>query len=443
MNNLDLLRMSFGSLLRRKIRAALTILGVVIGTSSIIVMLSLGIAMQTNFKDQLAQMGSLNVIQVYSGAMFGPQQQQQQPLKQSSLDDFAVATFEKIPGVEAVMAEKNVYMKVLCGRMVGGISVIGVNPEVLKNFDFKIKDGRLLSTGDKNAIIFGQQVSSNFYNPRSRNRQQMGPGMTPQVDLFNKKLLVSTDPNFGEVSIDDSQSDYVPPKPYEVLAVGILKESNSEKDYTAYMNLNYLEKIQAEDQKAMHQARSTGANGDKYQDIKVKVADIEQVEAVQNQIKSLGFQTQSLTDILESMKKSSRTMMAILGAIGAVSLFVSALGITNTMIMSIYERTREIGIFKVLGADLVEIKRLFLLEAAMIGFGGGIIGLGLSYLISFILNKSATSLAGQLGGTKVSIISLELGLAAVAFATLVGILSGYAPARRAMKLSALEAIRSE
>ena len=161
---------------------------------------------------------------------------------------------------------------------------------------------------------------------------------------------------------------------------------------------------------------------------------------MQETIKAMGFQAYSLTDMIESVKKQSRTMQGILGGIGAVSLFVAAIGITNTMIMSIYERTREIGVIKVLGADIKDIKKMFLIEAGLIGFIGGIIGLLLSYSISLILNKVGSHLTG---GSNISVIPIYLALGSVIFASIVGIISGYSPARRAMNLSALEAIRSE
>ena len=135
------------------------------------------------------------------------------------------------------------------------------------------------------------------------------------------------------------------------------------------MNLKALEEIIKEDQRATGQRPSRNGQEDQYSSIRVKARDINQVESIQQQIKDMGYQTSSLSDILESMQKQSRTIMAILGAIGAVSLLVAAIGIANTMMMSIYERTKEIGIIKVLGADISDIQKLFLLEAAMIGLG--------------------------------------------------------------------------
>ena len=136
-------------------------------------------------------------------------------------------------------------------------------------------------------------------------------------------------------------------------------------------------------------------------------------------------------------------VQAVLGGIGAVSLLVAAIGIANTMMMSIYERTKEIGVMKVIGCSLKNIRQMFLLEAAFIGFIGGIIGNILSILMSAVINfltgnGSAIGLDGN-----ISYIPPWLILASLAFAVLVGMTSGYFPALRAMRLSPLAAIRSE
>ena len=136
-------------------------------------------------------------------------------------------------------------------------------------------------------------------------------------------------------------------------------------------------------------------------------------------------------------------VQAVLGGIGAVSLFVAAIGIANTMMMSIYERTKEIGVMKVLGCDMGNIRDMFLLESGFIGFMGGIVGLLLSVLISeavnhFVGGEALTGIAGDL-----SRIPLWLNLAALGFAVFVGMAAGFIPATRAMKLSPLAAIRNE
>lgn len=176
-----------------------------------------------------------------------------------------------------------------------------------------------------------------------------------------------------------------------------------------------------------------------YEQVAVKVSDLNKVQEVQQQIKDMGYQASSLTDQLNTMKETTKMLRIVLGAIGAVSLIVAAIGITNTMVMAIYERTREIGIMKVIGASLRDIKLLFLTEAAFIGFAGGVLGIITSFLMSLIVNLVATKQASEM----TSSIPVWLYLSAVAFATVIGVLSGYLPAKRAMKLSALTAIKTE
>jgi ABC-type antimicrobial peptide transport system permease subunit len=439
MNKLDLLRMSLNSLWRRKTRTVLTILGVVIGTASIVIMLSLSTGMEQSFKEQISRMGSLTTIDVYPGAV--PDSGRPSDIK---LNDDAIASFSQIPGVESVMGLKQAYMRIVSGKMVAEAPIIGVDPEKLAAFDYKIGEGRLLLPSDKDAIIFGKNIAYDFRNPRI-NMNYSGPdgNSPPPVDLITSKLLLTADMQHGERVKNNPDDDYKPPRPHEVRGVGILEESGNEKDYQALMNISSLRKIMEEDNKVLNrESRSRRSDEEnQYDNIKIKVTDMEIVKEVQKQIQSLGYQASSLTDALEGMKKTSRTVQAILGGIGAVSLLVAAIGIANTMVMSIYERTREIGIIKVLGADIADIRRLFLLEASLIGLGGGILGLLLSLGGSWILNKVAGGFMG--GAGKISIIDPQLALGAIIFATFIGLVSGYAPARRAMNLSALEAIRNE
>ena len=139
------------------------------------------------------------------------------------------------------------------------------------------------------------------------------------------------------------------------------------------------------------------------------------------------------------MQQSSRSIQATLGGIGAVSLFVAAIGIANTMMMSIYERTKEIGVMKVLGCDMAAIRNMFLAEAGFIGLIGGVVGIVLSYMISaiinFVLRDSYYS--------NVSYIPPYLTLLALIFAVVIGMVAGLFPALRAMRLSPLAAIRNE
>ena len=184
---------------------------------------------------------------------------------------------------------------------------------------------------------------------------------------------------------------------------------------------------------------------------------IDNVESVDKAIKDMGFETQSLNSIREPMMKQMHQQQLFLGGIGAISLLVAAIGISNTMVMSIYERTREIGVMKVLGCQLGNIRSVFLMEAGLIGFFGGVAGVGISYGLSSLINylvrsgllSSEGAMGGMLGGMgtgmggDLSVIPFWLALCAVAFATLIGLVSGFSPANRAVKISALEAIKHE
>jgi ABC-type antimicrobial peptide transport system permease subunit len=461
MTKKDTIRLAFKNFMRRKTRSILTILGVLIGTSAIVVMLSLGIGMNESFKRQLSRMGSLNVIEV-NRWYFEEDGKGGGYSRETVLDDKAVAKFEAIEGVEAVMPYFQTSLKMVSGKFVSYVNLVGVDPKILEAFEFKVAEGRLLNDEDTTSLMFGWEVPYQFYNPRSRNMYgggyvYFGGGSggedrpAPDVDVLNDKLIMTFDYSYGERNVGSGgKTNSRPPKLYKVKGVGILEESQDwDKANSAYVHIDYLKKIIKENQRAMSSQGVRAYQEDGYQQIKVKVKDMNDVERVAEEIRSMGYGTYSLTDILKSMQETAATMQTVLGGIGAISLFVAAIGITNTMVMSIYERTREIGVMKVLGCMLGDIRNLFLFEAALIGFIGGLLGLGFSYGASALLNKYGGGLFGggyYYGGGEDSIVSLIpvwLAFAALGFATLVGIISGFMPARRAMKLSALEAIKTE
>jgi ABC-type antimicrobial peptide transport system permease subunit len=195
----------------------------------------------------------------------------------------------------------------------------------------------------------------------------------------------------------------------------------------------------------------TRKNGKAYNEIfysrlVVQVDDMENVTALTNAINEMGYNASSSAEWIQQEMDSMNTIQVVLGAIGAVAMLVAAISITNTMMMSIYERTKEIGVMKVLGCDIRNIQTLFLLEAGFIGFIGGVVGVGFSYLISFVINSLlASSGVGDSMGITGAICRIPLWLCPVAiiFAIIVGMIAGFIPSLRAMRLSPLAAIRNE
>ncbi len=132
-----------------------------------------------------------------------------------------------------------------------------------------------------------------------------------------------------------------------------------------------------------------------------------------------------MADMINQMQESSRSLQLMLGGIGGVAMLVAAISICNTMLMSIYERTREIGVMKVLGCKMSKIGAMFLTEAGIIGLGGGILGLSISYILSWVINTVIA--ANGAGDTFRSVIPFYLAMGALVFSILVGVLAGLYP----------------
>ncbi len=439
MNSKDLLHLGVKNLLRRKTRTILAITGVVVGTCAIIVMLSIGFGMTANFQEQIASYGDLHLVNVYGGGMYGPMYDMGDG-KPAELDDKMIATFESIKGVGAVTPKIEEYLTIVIGKYIAQCGVVGMRPEVMEKFGYEIQDGRLLQAGDSMNLVFGNQVPSWFYNPKKT--MYSGWGGEPVVDVLTDKIMLTGDYEYGQKRRYSSEK--INYKEYKAKGVGLLANPNNDTAYYVYTDLDSMKKIQDD----LRKARKEPVNNQySYNQVMVYVNNINDVQGVSDSIRDLGFQTNSLNDWLEAMQEQSRMVQAVLGGIGAISLFVAALGITNTMIMSIYERTKEIGVMKVIGANLPDIRRMFLLEAGLIGFFGGLLGVVLSFLISLLMNTVLSGLIGGLFGgmytSKISIIPWWMAISGLVFATLIGLISGYSPARRAMRLSALESLRNE
>lgn len=456
-----MLRMSSSSLWKRKFRTVLTVLGVVIGTASIVVMISLGLGLNRATMEDIERYGGLTTITVnegrggdssyYGGYVISSGTSSSSKDKVMRLDDAAVTTLSSLEYVESVSPILQVNVVAKYGQYVDEyMTVQGMTPEGLADLDIEVGDGYLPMGDSELEFFYGNQVAAEFYNAKTYDYPYYSRGEYP-VDFMTDTLFIIFDRNAYYSSMYPGEGETVsPPKKYIIKTAGVEKPNDenswSPNGYQVYCNLDALKTtLKRIFRNKAIPGQPTTSSGKPYKEIyysqvKVNVDDIDHVLEVQELIQSLGYEAYSNIEWVESTQKQYANIQAMLGGIGAVSLLVAAIGITNTMMMSIYERTKEIGVMKVLGCDMRNIQAMFLVEAAYIGLIGGVVGLGLSYGISAIINK-AVAASGNM--SSLSYIPLWLAIASVIFAVIIGMAAGFFPSRRAMKLSPLAAIRNE
>lgn len=438
----DMITMSVGNLVKRKVRTLLTVSGVVIGTSAIVVMLSFGYGLKQSMEDMMKGMGDLTVINVNSSGK----------TKDSTvLDD---KMLEKIKSLDHVVATTPIFtldpsnVAVKSGKYRYSGMVYGVDMTALKAFGYVAETGQLPSEGaDKSTILFGKDGAYDFYDTRKQNNNMVNPNPDkngkmpdPFIDPLTAKL---------DVTVNLPENSTAKVKPVKLKCVGTLAEDWGKQpspSHCIFMDLTLAKELKAKYNKLNNVKTDSSLPGG-YEQASVKVDAVDNVAATEETIKGYGLTTYSMSSMREPLEKQMQTVQMILGGLGAISLLVAALGIANTMTMSIYERTREIGVMKVLGCIVGNIRTMFLMEAGAIGFMGGAFGVALSYIISHVVNALAAQNGGFGGmttpGSQISIIPFWLTLGALAFATLVGLISGFYPANRAVKISALTAIKQE
>lgn len=454
----DLFRMSLSSLWRRKLRTILTMLGVVVGTASIVVMISLGLGLQKANMEQIEQYGGLTTITVYGGDTYvyygdgmavSGESESTEPVR---IDDAMMETLASIEHVEVASPVLSLYVKAKQGAWEGDFNIRGMSSEALQKLDLEVAEGSLPTSDTELQLFYGNTVITNFYNARTQ-QYYWETQELPDVDFMNDPMFIIFDMDAYYQSqwggTDENGVQIQAPKKYVVPASGVM--AGGPEDWSneySYQALCDVDALKAQLKKAFKgkaiPGQPTNKNGKPYKEIYydeayIRVDDMKYVEEVQEQIRALGLQPQSNMEWMESVEEQSRVIQLVLGGIGAVSLFVAAIGIANTMMMSIYERTKEIGIIKVLGCDMAAIRNMFLTEAGFIGLGGGTVGLLLSYIISAVINFVIKD--SYYSG--ISYIPLYLALLALGFAVLIGMLAGLFPALRAMRLSPLAAIRNE
>lgn len=455
--------MTLQNLTRRKSRTILTVLGVVVGCCAIVTMMSIGFGVQNSQQIMLEGMGDLTLIQVYSNGR-----------KDSKLDDTAIRKFQNIANVDVAVGKtqlNNVGMTVYAGNndryQMQWVQVIGINKDAMEKFGFQLLEGAYPKQPFE--VLAGQYTAYNLMDTMRPEGQNM---------ISRWDYMYTYDPNTGMMTENDpsalpdpymklngqtlklelySYENFDVKKYQEIKVTGVVKEDYN-KDYATSEGLIFFTTDLQALQKMFYPSSSQKME---YSEIYVKAKDISQVADIENDIKKMGYSTYSMESVRKPLEEEARKQQMMLGGLGAVSLFVAALGICNTMIMSISERTREIGVMKALGCYLGNIRTVFLLEAGFIGLIGGIIGSVLSFLISvgmnFFTNAAAQSIevtdfatfwtklttAMDVANSPMSIVPLWLYGFAIVFSIIIGLGSGFYPANKAVHISAMEAIKRE
>ena len=458
--------MSLGNLARRKVRTALTVLGVLIGTSSVVTMISLGIGLNELTLESFDNLGSLKAIEVYSLSLYGEGAASGKDLyiKDETLQE--LRSIEHVESVSPILEVSGITMRQ--GAYEAAVSIRGTDEEYLKGAELDY--GILPSSKDSELKLFaGNNVITKFYNSKTKKAYAYTMNVEDLANIDYKEnglfflVFPPADYNYQEnTTSEGGEGTAAPEKKYianvSALQKGELNFENPEEFYTQ-IDMMYSDYIYANIDVFVRQLRRiygkkaipgqpTLKNGKPlsyitYSKAIVKVDNIDNVIKVQKEIKEKGFAAEAQMEWLEQSKSQAQTMQATLGGIGAVSLFVAAIGIANTMMMSIYERTKEIGIMKVLGCDMNKIRDMFLMESGFIGLIGGFAGVILSYIIAFVINKLGVAQFFFYMQGDLARIPFWLSGISIFFAIIVGMLAGVLPARRAMKLSPLAALRNE
>ena len=449
----DLLLMSISNLWKRKLRTVLTVLGVVIGITSIVVMMALGNGLKESMMESISNYSSITQITVNSERSWNSDGKQQEEIR---LDDALVQELSSMEHVVGVYPKLTVSVLAKSGKYISWMNLCGMTQEGLASLKLPVGQGELPKEVGELTLFYGSSVLTDFYIEKTGIYPYWEKQEVPDIDLMESPIFIIFDTDAYWSSKNSGSDPDTPvtkaPKKYLVKTSGVMEGEPGEwtmNSSNVYCDMEAL-KIQLKRvfKKNPIPGQPTRKNGKPYNELfytelVVQVDEMENVQALTTMLQDQGYNAYSDAEWIQSQTEQMNTIQLVLGAIGAVSLLVAAIGITNTMMMSIYERTKEIGVMKVLGCDIRNIQALFLMEAGFIGFIGGIVGIIFSYGLSIVINSllGASQVMGMTGD--ICRIPGWLPLLAVLFAIVIGMIAGFLPSLRAMRLSPLAAIRNE
>jgi putative ABC transport system permease protein len=412
MNLLAILRIALGALRVNKLRSALTMLGIIIGVAAVIVMIAVGNGAQARVEDQIRSLGS-NLIIVFSASSTYTGARSAAGSLQTISEDDAYAIARELPDdIQTAAPALRGSGQVVFGNTNWSTTFYGVTPEYFEAREWPIVEGRMFEPAEMNGAakvaLIGQTVAKSLFGDES------------PVDQVIRIRKV----------------------PLTVIGVLDAKGQNmmgSDQDDVVLMPITTARK-RILGATALAKSRSVGS-------ISVKVRQGADMSAAEDRMRDLlrqrhrlqpgqddDFSVRNLSEVLQAQEESSRVLAMLLAAVASVSLLVGGIGIMNIMLVSVTERTREIGLRMAVGARGSDILRQFLVEAVTLSSIGGLVGI--------LLGVATTFLIGHLADWRIELSATAI-LLAVGFAAAVGVFFGYYPARKAAALSPIEALRYE
>ncbi len=398
---------------RRKIRTFLTVLGVMIGVISVVALMSVGLGVKKEMIDSVVDSGSVNQIKVYSET--GGKH------KDRMITDKTIETFSKFSNVSGCYSVYEVPVTMKYGEYEYYGNLVGVPGDELSTW--KLVNGEnVIKDSDGKGFAAGSSVGKLFFNPNTytsfekKEKKGIGSLTGRRFDTVfgwgdeNAKTVklkltgVLADESADKASDDDSDDDS------DNTEGEVYTSTYSEKSQTIYCDMDYLKSLlKRVSVDGKLEGQPVDGNGNSYREFIytaaiVTVDDTNNVDALVKKFQDMGYQTENAKEYLDTIQKYLKMIQLLLGGIGTIALVVAVIGISNTMTTSVFDRVNEIGILKVLGCDIDELRLLFLAEAAVIGAAGGVLGVGCSYGVKVIIDKCAVSMFHLTKGTNISYI---------------------------------------